>query len=69
MVAAGQLISLMLPEGKYNAPPPIVWQRLRDPHQVYDLCEPEDDVNVPSLQHLCFNGTNARGFAVLQGLP
>lgn len=53
IVAVGQLISLTLPKGKYNAPPPIVRQRLRDPHKVYDLCELEDDVNVPSLQQHC----------------
>lgn len=56
VVAAGQLISFMLPKGKYNAPPPVIGQHLGDPHMVYDLCEPEGDVVTPGLQHLCCDG-------------
>lgn len=42
---AAQLISLTLPKVKYDAPPLMVRQRLRD--EVFDLCEPDDDVAAP----------------------
>lgn len=31
VVTSGQLISSMVPEGKHNAPPPVIGQHLGDP--------------------------------------
>lgn len=54
VVGEGQLISFMLPEGKYNAPPPVIGQHLGDPHMAHDLCEGGFSVLVLSQGYLDF---------------